>query len=40
LGGGGGGGSSYVEQGATHVTDSRGTARQGNGKVTIRWFSH
>jgi len=37
VGGGGGGGSSYVEKRATHVTNSQGTARPGNGKVTIYW---
>jgi hypothetical protein len=36
-GGGGGGGSSYVEPGATHVTNQKGAALPGNGKVVISW---
>jgi hypothetical protein len=38
YGGGGGGGSSYVEKGATHVTDQQGGAPAGNGYVVISWY--
>ncbi len=37
AGGGGGGGSSYVEPGATDVTDQKGAASPGNGKIVISW---
>ena len=36
-GGGGGGGSSYIEPGATYITDRRGGERPGNGEITISW---
>lgn len=36
-GGGGGGGSSYVEPGATNITNQKGAALPGNGKVVISW---
>ncbi|MFY9740269.1 MAG: glycine-rich protein [Candidatus Cybelea sp.] len=39
-GGGGGGGSSYVEKKARRVTNSQGTARRGDGKITVYWVSH
>jgi hypothetical protein len=36
-GGGGGGGSSYVERGATNVTNKQGAAVAGNGVIVISW---